>query len=49
VPELGRRTPAVARLVRALLLSLVVEHLALGADDERARSRIRDLVSAVAP
>lgn len=47
VPELGRRTPAVARLVRALLFSLVVEHLALGPDDARARARIRDLAAAV--
>ena len=47
VPELGRRTPAVARLVRALLFSLVVEHLALGPDDTRARARIRDLAAAV--
>lgn len=49
VPELGRRRAAVARLVRGLLFSLVVEHLALGPDDARARSRIRDLVAAVAP
>lgn len=49
VPELGRRTEPVARLVRSLLFSLVVEHLALGPDDDRARARIRDLVGAVAP
>jgi AcrR family transcriptional regulator len=48
VPELGTRTPAVARLVRALLFSLVVEHLAVGADNDRARARIRDLAAAVA-
>jgi AcrR family transcriptional regulator len=49
VPELGDRTTAVARLVRAQLFSLVVEHLALGPDDDRARDRVRDLVAAVAP
>lgn len=47
VPELGPRTDPTAGLVRALLFSLVVEHLALGADDQRARARIRDLVGAV--
>lgn len=47
VPELGERTRPVAALVRAQLFSLVVEHLALGADDARARTRIRDLVAAV--
>jgi hypothetical protein len=49
VPELGGRATAVARLVRAQLFSLVVEHLALGPDDDRARDRIDDLVAAVAP
>ena len=49
VPELGERTTAVGRLVRALLFSLVVEHLALGPDDDRSRERVRDLVAAVAP
>jgi len=46
VPELGERGPAVAALCRALLFSLVVEHLALGPDDERARARIRALTPA---
>jgi len=48
VPELGPRTGPVAGLVRGLLLSLVVEHLAFGPDDARARGRIRQLVAAVA-
>lgn len=47
VPELGHRTAAVAGLVRALLLSLIVEHLALGGDDDRARGRVRQLAEAV--
>ena len=48
VPELA---PAdrVARLIRATLFSLIVEHLALGPDQARARARIADLVEAVAP
>ena len=49
VPELGPRTPATARLVRTLLFSLMVEHLALGPDPERPRRAARDLVAAVAP
>lgn len=49
VPELSTRTASVARLVRTLLFSLMVEHLALGPDDERARARTRDLVAAVEP
>ena len=49
VPELGERNVAVARLVRAQLFSLVVEHLALGPDDDRARERVRALVEAVQP
>jgi AcrR family transcriptional regulator len=49
VPELGDRTVAVARLVRAQLFSLVVEHLALGPDDDRSRQRIRSLVEAIDP
>jgi AcrR family transcriptional regulator len=36
VPELGPRTPATAALVRTLLFSLMVEHLALGPDPARA-------------
>ena len=48
VPELGPRREAVAGLVRVLLFSLMVEQLALGADEARARARIRDLVGAVA-
>jgi AcrR family transcriptional regulator len=46
VPELGARAEPVGRLVRALLFSLIVEHLALGPDDARVRSRIEDLVEA---
>jgi hypothetical protein len=33
--------------VRALLFSLIVEHLALGPDEARVRSRIEDLVEAI--
>lgn len=47
VPELTDRAGQVGRLVRALLFSLIVEHLALGPDDERAMARIRDLVEVV--
>jgi AcrR family transcriptional regulator len=43
VPELGDRAGSVAHLVRAQLFSLVVEHLALGPDAERAAARIADL------
>ncbi|MBA2281840.1 MAG: TetR/AcrR family transcriptional regulator [Actinomycetota bacterium] len=49
VPELADRSQVVARLVRALLFSLIVEHLALGPDDDRAKARIADLVGAVLP
>jgi AcrR family transcriptional regulator len=49
VPEVGDRRESVARLVRTLLFSLMVEHLALGADGARASSRIDDLVAAVRP
>jgi AcrR family transcriptional regulator len=49
VPELAERSALVARLVRGLLFSLLVEHLALGPDDDRARARIDDLVAAVLP
>jgi hypothetical protein len=48
VPELGSRREAVGGLVRVLLFSLMVEQLALGVDEARARARIRDLVDAVA-
>lgn len=49
VPELGERSATVGRLVRALLFSLIVEHLALGPDDARVQSRIGDLVEAIIP
>jgi AcrR family transcriptional regulator len=49
VPEVGDRSEPVGRLVRALLFSLIVEHLALGPDDGRVRSRIKDLVEAILP
>ena len=49
VPELAGRSEQVGRLVRALLFSLIVEHLALGPDDDRATARIRDLVEVVLP
>jgi hypothetical protein len=32
-----------------MLFSLIVEHLALGPDEQRARGRIHDLVEAVLP
>ena len=49
LPELAERTVQVARLVRGMLFSLIVEHLALGPDDDRANARIRDLVEVVLP
>lgn len=49
LPELAGRAEQVGRLVRATLFSLIVEHLALGPDDERASARIRDLVEVVLP
>lgn len=49
LPELADRAEQVGRLVRAMLFSLIVEHLALGPDDERASARIRDLVDVVLP
>lgn len=49
VPEVADRSAVVARLIRGLLFSLIVEHLALGPDDDRAKSRIDDLVAVVAP
>lgn len=47
VPELADRDEPVARLVRAALFSLMVEHLALGPDPARAEARIADLVRTV--
>ena len=44
VPELGDRAGSAARLARALVFSLMVEHLALGPDDARGDARIADLV-----
>jgi AcrR family transcriptional regulator len=49
LPELADRAEQVGRLVRAMLFSLIVEHLALGPDDDRASARIRDLVDVVLP
>ena len=49
VPELGPGTPAVAGLVRSVLFGLITEHLALGPDEARERSRIAHLVTAVLP
>jgi len=46
-PELGDRLEVVARVVRSTLLSLAVEHLALGPDDGRAGQRVDDLVAAL--
>ena len=44
VPELAD-PEAAARSVRVLLFALIVEHLALGPDDERVATRIDDLVA----
>ncbi len=49
VPELSDRAEHLARLSRGLLFSLVVEHLALGPDTERADGRIAELVEALVP
>jgi hypothetical protein len=49
VPELADRAEAVARLVRATLFSLMLEHLALGPDPARATARTSDLVAAILP
>jgi AcrR family transcriptional regulator len=49
VPEVGERAGPVARLVRATLFSLIVEHLALGPDRTRSAARVQDLVDAVLP
>jgi hypothetical protein len=40
---------AAARLSRAIVLTLAVEHLAMGPDDARAASRIDDLVTTLLP
>ena len=48
VPEVADRADRVARLVRAAIFSLIVEHLALGPDEHRARDRVGDLVDAIA-
>ena len=48
VPEVAGRADRVARLVRAAIFSLIVEHLALGPDEHRARDRVGDLVDAIA-
>lgn len=49
VPELDERSEHVARLIRATLFNLIVEHLAVGPDDARAQARIHDLVDIVLP
>jgi AcrR family transcriptional regulator len=48
-PSLGDRTATAARLVRATILTLAVEHLALGADPARASARIDDLARVLLP
>jgi len=48
VPELAERAEQVGRLIRALLFSFIVEHLALGPDESRAKARVQDFVDAVA-
>jgi AcrR family transcriptional regulator len=47
VPEVADRAGQVARLIRATLFSLIVEHLALGPDEARADARVEDLCDAV--
>jgi AcrR family transcriptional regulator len=49
VPEVADRAEPVARLVRATLFNLMVGHLALGPDPERASSDINGLVKALHP
>jgi AcrR family transcriptional regulator len=49
VPELADRAGLVARSAVALLLALVVEHLAVGPDPDRVRARIDDLVALLDP
>ena len=44
IPELTDRSPAVARAIVGLMFALIVEHLALGPDEDRAQARIDDLV-----
>ena len=44
IPELADRSPAVARAIVGLMFALIVEHLALGPDEDRAQRRIDDLV-----
>lgn len=48
VPDIGAGAAAVAPVLRTTLLSLAVEHLALGPDEARAEGRI-DAVVAVLP
>jgi AcrR family transcriptional regulator len=47
VPEVEDRAEQVARLIRAAIFSLIVEHLALGPDERRAQARVDDLVDAI--
>ena len=47
VPELADRAAPVARLVRATLFNLMVGHLALGPDPDRASTDIEGLVDAL--
>ena len=46
-PAFDDRAPALAGLMRSVLLSLALEHLALGPDDTRAAARIDELVAAL--
>jgi len=46
-PALDERAEAVAGVMRSMLLSLAVEHLALGPDPDRARARVDELVRAL--
>lgn len=48
VPEV-HDSAAAARSIRVLLFALIVEHLALGPDDERVAVRIDDLVALLTP
>ena len=44
IPEESARATALARAIVGLMFALIVEHLALGPDEERARRRIAGLV-----
>ena len=47
VPVTGARAERLARMLRSMLLTIALEHLALGPDDERAALRTRDLAESL--